>query len=63
MIDAIMKKKNILFILFIIIGMPFLCFILLIAGGLWLYFSTVKTADEQPRQKTPTVQNNVEILH
>ena len=50
MIKTIMKKKNILFILFIIIGIPFLCFILLIAGGLWLYFSKVKTADEQPRK-------------
>jgi len=32
-----MKKKNILFVLFVIFGIPFLCLALLVGGGIYLF--------------------------
>ena len=66
-----MKKKNILFILFVIFGIPFLFFALLIGGGIWVYTevsepaeSTVKKVNSEP-DKVRIKENsyNIESLN
>ena len=63
-----MKKKNILFVLFIVFGIPLLFLTLLIGGGVWLYTSISKPPEqvkqiEQQKNQVVKDEYNVEALN
>ena len=66
-----MKKKNILFVLFIIFGIPFLFLVLLVGGGIWLYTAVsepakpiVKVVKPEPdKVRIPENSYNIEALN